>query len=244
MKNISKISAINAKFHPSWAILLDQEFNKPYMKSLLLFLESEHEKGKIIYPPIPNWFEVLKTTAFHEVKAVIIGQDPYHGEGQAHGLSFSVKQAKIIPPSLRNIHEELLNDLKVPTPTHGNLASWSKQGVLLLNTVLTVEKSSPRSHQGVGWEIFTNKIIEELSKKKQNLVFFLWGNDAQKKSSLIDKKRHLILEAPHPSPLSAYKGFLGCKHFSLANKYIYEHKKNQIDWTLPANDQRSYPQKP
>jgi len=244
MKNIPKLSTVNETFHPSWVSLLGQEFNKPYMKSLWSFLESEHKKGKIIYPPMHNWFEVLKKTAFDEVKAVIIGQDPYHGEGQAHGLSFSVKPDTIIPASLRNIHKELLNDLKIITPAHGHLASWSKQGVLLLNTVLTVERSSPRSHQGAGWEIFTNKIIKELSKKRQNLVFFLWGNEAQKKFPLIDKKRHLILQAPHPSPLSAYRGFLGCKHFSLANKYIYKHRKNEINWTLTAIDQNSSPQKP
>ena len=218
--------------HVSWKDILGNEFNKPYMKNLFSFLLSEIDKDKIIYPPISNWFEALKRTSFNDVSVVILGQDPYHGEGQAHGLSFSVKPEIAIPATLRNIFKELVEDTKVSEPSHGCLTSWSEQGILLLNTIFTVEKSLPGSHKNKGWEIFTNKIIEELSLRKKNLVFILWGKDAQKKTTFIDSSKHLILRAPHPSPLSSYKGFFGCKHFSLAEKYIYDNCKKKIDWNI------------
>jgi uracil-DNA glycosylase len=216
----------------SWKDVLVDEFNKPYMECLFSFLLSEIDKGKIIYPPISNWFEALKRTSFNDVSVVILGQDPYHGEGQAHGLSFSVKPEIAIPASLRNIFKELVEDTGVSEPSHGCLTSWTKQGILLLNTIFTVEKSIPGSHKNRGWEIFTNKIIEELNSRKKNLVFILWGKDAQKKTTLIDSSKHFILTAPHPSPLSSYKGFFGCKHFSLAEKYIYENCKKKINWNI------------
>ena len=217
----------------SWKDILGNEFNKPYMKNLFSFLLSEIDKDKIIYPPISNWFEALKRTSFKEVSVVIMGQDPYHGEGQAHGLSFSVKPEIVIPATLRNIFKELVEDTKVSEPSHGCLTSWSEQGILLLNTIFTVEKSLPGSHKNKGWEIFTNKIIEELSSRKKNLVFILWGKDAQKKITFIDSSKHLILSAPHPSPLSSYRGFFGCKHFSLTEKYIYNNCKKKINWGIP-----------
>ena len=219
--------------HASWKDVLGNEFNKPYMKNLFSFLLSEIDKDKTIYPPISNWFEALKRTSFNDVSVVILGQDPYHGEGQAHGLSFSVKPEIAIPASLRNIFKELVEDTKVSEPSHGCLTSWSEQGILLLNTIFTVEKSLPGSHKNKGWEIFTNKIIEELSSRKKNLVFILWGKDAQKKTTFIDSSKHLILSAPHPSPLSSYRGFFGCKHFSLTEKYIYDNCKKKINWGIP-----------
>lgn len=219
--------------HVSWKDILGNEFNKPYMKNLFSFLLSEIDKDKIIYPPISNWFEALKRTSFNDVSVVILGQDPYHGEGQAHGLSFSVKPEIAIPATLRNIFKELVEDTKVSEPSHGCLTSWSEQGILLLNTIFTVEKSLPGSHKNKGWEIFTNKIIEELSSRRKNLVFILWGKDAQKKITFIDSSKHLILSAPHPSPLSSYRGFFGCKHFSLTEKYIYNNCKKKINWGIP-----------
>jgi uracil-DNA glycosylase len=218
----------------SWHKILGNELKKPYMKKLWSFLKNEQIKGKIIYPEISSWFEAFNKTSFQDVKVIILGQDPYHGEGQAHGLCFSVKFGANIPPSLRNIYKELQDDIGIPEPTHGNLESWSKQGVLLLNTALTVEQSIPGSHQMIGWEIFTNSVIKELSSQRKNLVFMLWGKNAQNKSTLINANLHCILKAPHPSPLSSYKGFMGCKHFSLANKYIFEHGQRTIDWLISS----------
>lgn len=205
-----------------------------YMIKLDAFLKSETKKKKIIYPENQHLFEAFNQTPFGEVKAIILGQDPYHGENQAHGMSFSVNRETPIPPSLRNIFKELEDDLQVSPPSHGNLLTWAQQGVLLLNTVLTVEKSKAGSHRNRGWEIFTDQVIKILSKEREHLVFFLWGSPAHRKASLIDKQKHLILKAPHPSPLSAYRGFFGRAHFSSANKYLRKHGKLPINWSIPS----------
>lgn len=217
----------------SWPEELSLEFEKDYMKKLLLFLTQEKSKGKIIYPQENEIFSAFNLTSFENVKVVIIGQDPYHGEGQAHGTSFSVKKGIKLPPSLVNIYKEIYNDLGFPIPAHGNLEFWARQGVLLLNAVLTVEKDKAASHQKKGWEIFTDKVVEILNTKKEHLVFLLWGSHAQKKGEGIDRRRHLVLESVHPSPLSAHRGFLGCKHFSQTNTYLKETGQTQIDWKIP-----------
>ena len=217
----------------SWPEELSLEFEKDYMKKLLLFLTQEKSKGKIIYPHEDEIFSAFNLTSFENVKVVIIGQDPYHGEGQAHGTSFSVKKGIKPPPSLVNIYKEIYNDLGFPIPAHGNLEFWARQGVLLLNAVLTVEKDKAASHQKKGWEIFTDKVVEILNTKKEHLVFLLWGSHAQKKGEGIDRRRHLVLESVHPSPLSAHRGFLGCKHFSQTNTYLKETGQTQIDWKIP-----------
>jgi len=215
-----------------WAPYLSLEKNKDYFKSLLLFLNSRISYE--IYPPRGNWFKAFEYSSFANTKVIILGQDPYHGEGQAEGLSFSVPKGISIPPSLRNIYKELGEDDKgFNTPIHGHLMTWAQQGVLLLNSVLTVEKNSPASHANQGWEIFTDQVIKLLSKNKDNLVFILWGAYANKKSELIDSKRHLILSAAHPSPFSAHKGFFGCKHFSKTNSYLKSTNQNLIDWRIP-----------
>jgi uracil-DNA glycosylase len=200
------------------------------------FLSSEIKKKKIIYPPGDEIFSSFNETPFKKVKVVIIGQDPYHGPDQAHGMSFSVKPGIKSPPSLVNIYKEIESDLGITRPDHGFLLDWAKQGVLLLNAVLTVERSMPASHRGKGWEIFTDRVIEILNAKRENLVFLLWGAFAQSKASMLDEDRHLILKAPHPSPFSAHKGFLGCKHFSKANKYLKDHGISEIDWKLKTLD--------
>ncbi len=223
---------MNLDFHPSWRKHLESEFSKDYFVQLESFISSEIKKGKIVFPPEKEIFSALKLTPFNKVKAVIIGQDPYHGPGQAHGLSFSVKPDVKIPPSLKNIYKELHQDLGIGIPDQGYLISWAEQGVLLLNSVLTVESGSAGSHQKKGWEIFTDKIVSSLNDYGENLVFFLWGSHAQKKGSQIDRKRHLILEAVHPSPLSAHRGFFGCRHFSKANNYLEKVGKEPINWVL------------
>jgi uracil-DNA glycosylase len=205
---------------------------KPYMIGLVSFIENERSKGKIIYPKDKEVFEALKLTPFEKVKVVILGQDPYHGEGQAHGLCFSVKKGIKPPPSLINIFKELKDDLKIHPPQHGCLESWAKEGVLLLNSVLTVEAGKAGSHHGKGWEQFTDKIIEILNEKKTNLVFILWGGPAQKKASRVDQNKHLVLKSAHPSPLSVYRGFLGSKPFSKTNNYLKKHDKQEINWSL------------
>tara|TARA_B110000908_G_C10052791_1_gene356961 strand:- start:51 stop:725 length:675 start_codon:yes stop_codon:yes gene_type:complete len=212
-----------------WLKYLSEEFDKDYMKKLLSFLEKEY-KEKIIYPEQKYVFTAFNSMKLEDVKVVILGQDPYHGEGQAHGLSFSVNKGMKIPPSLRNIYKELSADLGIETPNHGYLDSWAKQGVLLLNNTLTVEKSLAGSHQKKGWELFTDKIIEVLNDECENLVFILWGGPAQKKGKSIDEQKHCVLKAPHPSPLSSYRGFFGCKHFSKANNYLRKMNKTEIDW--------------
>lgn len=202
------------------------------MQCLWAFLLAEKASGKITYPATENTFAALNTTLLGDVRVVILGQDPYHGSNQAHGLSFSVPVDVRIPPSLRNIYKELNRDLGCDLPKHGNLQRWAEQGVLLLNSVLSVEQARAGSHQGKGWERFTDKVIAVISEKKSNVVFLLWGAYAQKKGVSIDRNKHLVLEAPHPSPLSAHRGFLGCGHFSQANQYLNEVGQDPIDWSI------------
>jgi uracil-DNA glycosylase len=203
------------------------------MKQLKAFLLSEKQQGKVIYPPSKNIFNAFNSTPLDQVKVVILGQDPYHGPNQAHGLCFSVQPGVPAPPSLQNMFKELNRDLGIPIPPHGCLQSWAEQGVLLLNATLTVEQGRAGSHQGKGWETFTDKAIQLVNEQCQGVVFLLWGSYAQKKSAFIDSRKHLILKAPHPSPLSAHRGFIGCGHFSKANQYLQQLKKPPIDWRLP-----------
>ena len=202
------------------------------MQSLKSFLAAEKQAGKVLYPSGSEIFNAFNHTHFEDVKVVIIGQDPYHGIGQAHGLSFSVQPGIKVPPSLVNIYKEIERDLGIPRPSHGCLTGWSDQGVLLLNAVLTVEQANAGAHQKKGWEVFTEKVITELNEKRDSLVFLLWGSYAQKKGALIDRDRHCVLMAPHPSPLSAHRGFLGCGHFSKTNEYLASVGKDIIDWRV------------
>jgi len=218
---------------PSWQAVLEKEFNTPYMLVLKKFLRSEKDDHKIIYPHSSNWFHALEMTPVKNVKVVILGQDPYHQAGQAHGLCFSVLPGIKPPPSLVNIYKELETNLGISPANHGYLDSWAEQGVLLLNAVLTVEDSKANAHQGKGWELFTDKIIEVINIECEHVVFLLWGSYAQKKGAIIDTARHLVLKAPHPSPLSAHRGFFGCQHFSQANDYLKQQKKMPIEWQLP-----------
>jgi uracil-DNA glycosylase len=220
-----------------WKGCLADEFKKDYMQSLQQFLQSEKQK-KTLYPDESEYFNALNATPFSQVKVVILGQDPYHGEGQAHGLSFSVKPGVKIPPSLMNIYKELNMDLGITPVDHGYLLPWAEQGVLLLNSVLTVEARKPGSHQDKGWETFTDKIIEMINEKHEGVVFMLWGAYAQKKGRHIDREKHCVLESVHPSPLSAYRGFLGCQHFSKANKYLTRIGKEPIKWALDPIDKK------
>lgn len=220
----------NAK---SWKPFLNAELEKPYMLVLKEFLRLEKNDHKIIYPHSTHWFHALEKTPLEKVKVVILGQDPYHQTHQAHGLCFSVQPDVKIPPSLRNIYKELQTDLNISHALHGCLESWAKQGVLLLNSVLTVEHDQANSHQGKGWEEFTGKVIQTVVEQNEHVVFLLWGSYAQKKGAFIDTHRHLVLKAPHPSPLSAHRGFLGCKHFSKANQYLQQQGKTPIHWELP-----------
>lgn len=217
----------------SWKRQLEDEFSQDYMQELKNFLSQEYEKGKTIYPKKSEYFSAFNHTPFEEVKVVIIGQDPYHGPGQAHGLSFSVRPGVKTPPSLVNIYKELKSDLGVPVADHGYLKSWADQGVLLLNAVLTVETAKAASHRNRGWEQFTDRVIEKLNQRQKPLVFILWGSYAQKKGAFIDRKKHLVLSGPHPSPLSAHRGFFGCKHFSKANAFLIKNQQAPIDWELP-----------
>ncbi len=220
---------------PSWQPALSAEFELPYMQSLKQFLRAEKDVHKVIYPHSSNWFHALETTPLDEVKVVILGQDPYHQPNQAHGLCFSVLPGVKTPPSLVNIYKELQSDLKIEPVNHGYLESWAQQGVLLLNAVLTVEDSNANAHQGKGWEQFTDKIIATVNERCEHVVFMLWGSYAQKKGAMIDSARHCVLKAPHPSPLSAYRGFLGCQHFSQANSYLKQYGRGVIDWQLPTS---------
>jgi uracil-DNA glycosylase len=215
-----------------WSQQLDFIFKQDYYQQLLKFLEYESTRNKIIYPPKDQIFNAFDLSSFDNTKVVILGQDPYHNEGQAHGLSFSVPEGVSIPPSLRNIYQELESDLNIKPSKNGNLTHWATQGVLLLNSVLTVEKNSPGSHAKSGWVDFTDTVIDVLNEQKQNLVFLLWGTYAQQKAELIDQNKHLVLTAAHPSPFSAHKGFFGCKHFSQSNEYLKIHNQQPIDWTL------------
>lgn len=216
----------------SWAPFLNEEFKKDYMKELFQFLEEQKKKGKKIYPEDGKIFEAFRLTPLPDVKVVIIGQDPYHGEGQAHGLSFSVQKGVRLPPSLINIFKELKLDLGVKEPDHGCLEAWARQGVLLLNTVLTVEHTKAGSHQQKGWEQFTDKVIDVLNHERKNLVFILWGTAAQKKAKHVNSEKHLILKSVHPSPLSFYRGFLGSRPFSQANRYLEKHGIQKINWII------------
>jgi uracil-DNA glycosylase len=223
---------MNFQIEESWRPYLEGEFKKPYMAELLSFLDTEKRAGKEIYPDEDEVFEAFRLTPFSQVKVVILGQDPYHGAGQAHGLCFSVKRGVKAPPSLVNIFKELKDDLGIEIPDHGCLESWAQQGVLLLNTVLTVEVGKAGSHHQKGWEKFTDKVIEVLNQEKENLVFILWGTPAQKKASRVDETRHLILKSVHPSPLSVYRGFMGSKPFSETNKFLKAKGLPPIDWTI------------
>lgn len=218
----------------SWLRLLEDEFQKPYMKQLRAFLLQEKQQGKIIYPAADQWFAAYNSTPFNQVKAVILGQDPYHGQGQAHGLCFSVKPGIKIPPSLVNIYKELESDLGISMPNHGCLNHWADQGVLLLNATLTVESGLAGAHQNQGWEIFTDKTVELLNKKNEGLVFILWGSYAQKKGVIIDSQKHCVIKSPHPSPLSAHRGFFGSRPFSKTNEYLMAKNVVPINWQLPA----------
>lgn len=223
------------KLDAEWKQALAAEFTSPYMAQLRAFLEQEKRAGKVVYPPGPEIFNALNTTPLSRVKAVILGQDPYHGPGQAHGLCFSVRRGVPPPPSLQNIFRELHDDLGLPLPRHGELTHWAEQGVLLLNSVLTVEAGKPGSHQGQGWETFTDAVIRVLNEEREHLVFLLWGSYAQRKGRIIDTRRHLVLKAAHPSPLSANRGgWFGNHHFSKTNRYLEAHGQAPIDWSLPA----------
>ena len=229
--NLENMPRIDPKIHESWKALLLEEFNQPYFIALKQYLVQE-KKNHVIYPPGNKIFSAFDRTSFDQVKVVILGQDPYHGKGQAHGLCFSVPQGITAPPSLVNIFKELNNDLDISIPPHGNLESWSDQGVLLLNATLTVRANQAGSHQNKGWEDFTDAVIRKISDGREGLVFLLWGRYAQAKEQLIDGDRHHILKAAHPSPFSAHSGFFGCRHFSQANELLEKQGKNPIDWSL------------
>ncbi len=221
--------------HDSWKRVLLEEFDKPYMKSLRRFLGEQKAAHKVIYPKGSEIFAALDLCPFEAVRVIIIGQDPYHGPGQAHGLCFSVQSGVDLPPSLINIIQEINDDLSPPPERRlgahrGSLTAWARQGVLLLNAVLTVERGRAGSHQGRGWEAFTDRIVECLNEEREGLVFMLWGSYAQRKGAIVDRRRHCVLTAPHPSPLSAHRGFFGCRHFSKANAYLVAHGQAPIDW--------------
>lgn len=220
----------------SWKSRLLPEFSKSYMQQLRTFIKGEVQAKKRIYPRGSEYFAALNVTPFEHVKVVILGQDPYHGPDQAHGLCFSVRKGVAIPPSLQNIFKELKSDLGLPPSRHGDLTAWAEQGVLLLNATLSVEAGRAGSHQNKGWEQFTDAIIDVLNRERQGIAFVLWGSYAQKKGAFIDRKRHLVLQGPHPSPLSAHRGFFGCKHFSQINEYLKSQGQTPIDWSLPQDE--------
>ena len=232
---VMKLAELMKQMHPSWQALLAEEFQKPYMRNLEAFLTEEATKGAVIYPSPDQIFSAFSETPFDQLSVVIIGQDPYHGVGQAHGLSFSVPPGVKLPPSLKNICKELHSDLGIDTPREGFLQKWAQQGVLLLNAVLTVRAEEPASHQGHGWETFTDRVVELLCQRKQPVIFLLWGKSAYAKFQHLETcgdGRHLVLTAAHPSPLSAYAGFFGCRHFSKANDFLRKLGKMPIDWTI------------
>ena len=226
------IDRVSETLHPSWFKYLADEFEQPSMQALKQFLAAEIQAGKVIYPAAEDWFNAFNYTAFDQLKVVILGQDPYHGAGQAHGLCFSVLPGLRPPPSLLNIFKEIHRDLGLPLPSHGCLQHWAEQGVLLLNATLTVEQGCAGSHQGRGWEVFTDRVIQQLNDQRKGLVFLLWGSYAQKKGRFIDESKHLVLKTSHPSPLSVYRGFKGCGHFSQANTYLEGRGQSPIDWQL------------
>jgi uracil-DNA glycosylase len=221
------------RLRPEWLARLGDEFEKPYMRELRSFLLERKAAGAKVYPPGPQIFNALDSTPPEAVRVVVLGQDPYHGPGQAHGLCFSVRAGVQVPPSLANIFRELNDDLGVAIPNHGCLQSWADHGVLLLNAVLTVERGRAGAHQGKGWERFTDRVVKVVDGGEQPVVFLLWGAQAQRKGAGIDRTRHLVLTAPHPSPLSAHRGFFGCRHFSKANRWLESRDLPQVDWSLP-----------
>lgn len=228
-------SATSIKLESSWKAQLAEEFNKPYMQQLRAFLVQQKQAKKVIYPKGDDIFHAFALTPFEEVKVVIIGQDPYHGPYQAHGLCFSVRPGVKIPPSLQNIYKELEQDLQIKPVKHGFLEPWAKQGVLLLNSVLTVEQGLAASHQNKGWEQFTDEVIAKLNAREKPVIFVLWGSHAQRKGAHIDTRRHTVLKSAHPSPLSAHRGFLGCKHFSTINTILAKEGLQPINWQLPES---------
>ena len=224
---------MSAALEPGWLTILNQEFEKPYMKTLKSFLLEEKQKGFTIYPKSADIFNAFNHTPLEKVKVVILGQDPYHGTSQAHGLSFSVQKGMVIPPSLKNIYKELASEFAdFKTPSHGNLTAWADQGVLLLNATLTVRAQEAGSHQNKGWEIFTDKVISALSEERKGIIFLLWGKYAQQKESLIDTHKHHVLKAAHPSPFSAYTGFFGSGHFAKANTFLVAQGLEAINWQI------------
>jgi uracil-DNA glycosylase len=231
------VSEHQVRLEPSWKARVGDYLSRPEMQGLSEFLRAELRAGKTIYPPPRCIFAALDATPFEQVKVVILGQDPYHGPGQAHGLCFSVLPGVPPPPSLVNIFSEIGRDLGIARPDHGCLIPWARQGVLLLNSVLTVERGLAGSHQGKGWEGFTDSVIDHLNREREGLAFLLWGSYAQAKGALIDPRRHRVLKAPHPSPLSAHRGFIGCGHFSAANRWLAGRGAKEIDWSLPPRPQ-------
>jgi uracil-DNA glycosylase len=223
---------MDVKIEASWKEVLKAEFSKPYFEQAALHIKTEKLQGKTIYPPGSLLFNAFNTTPFDKVKVVILGQDPYHGPGQAHGLCFSVQPGVPPPPSLVNIFKELQDDIGIPIPDHGNLTHWAQQGVFLLNASLSVRAGEPMSHSKIGWAAFTDTVIKKIADLKSNVVFILWGKFAQEKRVLIDESKHCILRSVHPSPLSAYAGFFGCKHFSKTNEYLVSKGIDPIDWSL------------
>lgn len=231
------MAASEVKVGESWKAPLAAEFSSPYMAELKAFLLEQKQEGRRIFPKGAEYFRALDLTPLDEVRVVILGQDPYHGEGQAHGLCFSVQPGVRIPPSLVNIYKEMQEDLGIPPARHGFLEHWARQGVLLLNSVLTVEMGRAASHQGKGWERFTDSVIRAVNEQEKPVVFILWGSYAQKKAAFVDRNRHLVLRSPHPSPLSAHNGFFGTRPFSKANEFLEKHGRKPIDWQLPATPQ-------
>lgn len=227
------VPAPQPRIEESWRLQIGAEFGAPYMTQLRSFLKSELDAGKTIFPRTSEYFNAFNHTPFSRVRVVILGQDPYHGPGQAHGLCFSVRPGTPVPPSLVNIYKELSTDLGIPRAKHGHLMAWADRGALLLNSVLTVEQGKPAAHQGRGWETFTDRAIEALSREREGLAFVLWGAYAQKKGQVIDRKRHLVLEGRHPSPLSASRGFFGSRPFSKINAYFESRGEAPFDWSLP-----------
>lgn len=223
---------MDVQIEESWKSALKPEFAKTYFQNIVTFLKTERMANRTIYPPGSLIFNAFNTTPFENVKVVILGQDPYHGAGQAHGLCFSVSNGVPPPPSLVNIFKELSSDVGVPIPDHGNLTKWAEQGVLLLNASLTVRAAEPMSHSQIGWAEFTDNVIKKISEEKEHVVFILWGKFAGAKQVLIDETKHLVLKAAHPSPLSAYAGFFGCRHFSKANEYLMKNGRDPINWAL------------
>ena len=223
---------MDVKIEKSWKEVLKSEFVKPYFEQIPQHIKTEKSQGKIIYPPGSVIFNAFNLTPFDKVKVVILGQDPYHGKGQAHGLCFSVQNGVAPPPSLMNIFKELQDDIGIDIPSHGNLTHWAEQGVFLLNASLTVRTGEPMSHSKIGWATFTDMVIKKISELKKNVVFILWGKFAQEKRVLIDESKHLVLRSVHPSPLSAYGGFFGCKHFSKTNEYLVSKGIDPVDWSL------------